>query len=264
MKEISFELQAETIVFFQTLFGLVCLLPFAWTSQVSVWRSNRMDLQIFRVFFALVGMLLWCKAVSALPIGQAVALNFTGPLITICGSILFLKESMTVYRFLAIVLGFCGGFIVANARYLSGESAFGSESIPMLLPLGSAAAFSLCTLLNKKLTNYDPPLTIVTYLMVFMLPVLGVLAWLNGTWPSPHALGLLAILGANLAFAQFALTRSFVCADLIFLLPFGSLRLVVSALLAFIFFGQNLNIWIFGGFFAIMGALFVLARFERC
>jgi drug/metabolite transporter (DMT)-like permease len=263
IKWLSLRLPSESIAFFQNFFGFVFLLPFLLRAPRISWRTQRPALQIWRVLASCIGILLWYKAISLMPIGQAVALNFTGPLITILGAYLFLGEQLTAIRFFSILLGFLGSILIVNARYLTGEIPWGSQGWIVLLPLGSAAAFSICTLLNKKLTSYDSPITIVTYLMGFMIPFLGIVSWTHWVWPSATDLLLLSFLGGIGALAHFALTRSFTCSDITFLLPFGSTRLIASALIGLFFFGQTINFFVFMGSTIILGGLFILSYWDK-
>ncbi len=263
IKWLTLTLPVETIAFFQNVFGVLCLLPFFWNKPWQRLQSKRLDLQFWRVIASFTGTFLWYQAIKFMPIGQAVALNFTGPLITVLGASFCLGERLSMVRILSILLGFTGGILIINARYLAGELPFGSQGLTALFPLSSAAAFAICTLLNKKLTHYDAPPLIVIYLMGCMVPLFGLMAWGVGVWPSLEAFVYLLILGALSAAAQLALTRSFVCTDITFLLPFGSIRLLASSFFAWILFGQPLNSWIFAGFSFVMMALFILARFEK-
>jgi drug/metabolite transporter (DMT)-like permease len=260
---LSEPMPTECIAFFQNFFGFLWVLPFALKGPQKKWKTNRIDLQVWRVLASCLGLLFWYKAVAIMPMGQAVALNFTGPLITVVGACVFLGEKLTVHRLLAIIMGFLGGVLIVHSRYLTGEIPWGSQGWEILLPLGSASAFSICTLLNKKLTHYDNPLTIVAYLSGCMVPILGIIAWPQLTWLTGAQVGFLVLLGLLSTVAQFALTRSFVCNDLTFLLPFGSVRLIASALIGFLFFAQALNGFVMGGFGVIFIALLILTRLEN-
>lgn len=263
IKILSVRLPSPVIAFFEHSFGVLWLVPFVIGEKKKIWHTRRLDLQLWRVLLACVGVLLFYQAISVIPLSQAVALSFTGPLVTILGARIFLGERLTTARLGAIGFGLLGGLLIINARYLTQEIPWGSQGWEVLFPFGSAAAFSICNLLNKKLTHYDSPLTIVTYLMVCMVPFLGVLAWPSMVWPSGGDWGLLIGLGCLNMGAYFSLSRSFVCTDVLFLLPFGSVKLIASALIGFFFFAQSFNTFVLLGFLVIFAGVFMVVRFEK-
>ena len=191
---------------------------------------------------------------------HAVALGFLGPLMTSLGAIFFLKESPTLARVVAIGLGLLGGMLVSHSF---DTMAHCHKQWYLLLPIGSSLAFSLSTLLNKRLTAFDSPLLIVASLIVLMTPFFGLLSLPVWVAPSFGNSTLLCILGGLTALAHFAATRSFACGDLLFLLPLGSLRFILTALIGFIFFHQSLDLSVFLGFFAIVLGLVLLGLFEK-
>jgi len=260
VRGLSHRLPSETIALFLTTLGLMWLLPLLLRKTPKAWKTNRLDLQIGRAFLACIGVLFWYRSLAVMPMTQAVALNFTGPFITLMGSRLFLGEKLTAHRMVALCIAVLGGTLISNAGYLAGDTPWGSQGWSVLLPLCSASAFSACTLFNKKLTFYDDPLTIVAYSTAFMLPLLGFCALPNLTIPLPEEWGWLALGGLLSFLANFALVRAFVCADLSFLLPLGSVRLIASALMGWFFFGQPSNNYVFAGFLVVLLALGLLSH----
>lgn len=247
------------LAFLGHAFAVLWLAPLAWRARPWAHAWKRLDLYGARLVFSVAGVLLWYAALQYVPMAQAVALGFLGPIVTMAGSVLVLKERLTRGRAIALGLSLLGGLMI------SGVHGFSSVSFQwfVLLPLGSAVMFSCSTLLNKRLTDFQDPLRVVMALMVPMTVLLGLYAW--PVW-RPLALEqwLAACgLGAFTALAHVAVTRSFACTDLLFVLPIGALRFVATAVLGVLCFGQWLDLPVYLGFLLILGALFVLGSFER-
>ena len=248
------------VAFFEHFFASLWLLPFLLYDVKSALISQKPTWHLWRVLVSVVGVLLWYQALYYLPMAHAVALGFLGPLITSLGAVFILKEAPTLARLAAVILGIVGGALVSHSFQKYG--AFQADWY-LLLPIGSSVAFSCSTLLNKKLTSFDPPLVIVTSLIVLMTPFFGVLCVPVWVLPSFFDCTLLVLLGGLTALAHFASTRSFACGDLLFLLPLGSLRFVLTALLGVFCFHQPIDLSVFLGFFAIVLGLVLLGLFEK-
>lgn len=261
VKLLTQRLPFAEVAFFEHLFASLCLAPFLlWNVRASRLVSQKPTWHLWRVFISVVGVLLWYQALNYLPMAHAVALGFLGPLMTSLGAIFFLKELPTLPRMGAIGLGLLGGMLVSHSF---DTMAHCQQQWYVLFPIASSLAFSCSTLLNKRLTAFDPPLLIVASLIMLMTPFFGLLALPTWVMPSLRDCTLLCVLGGLTALAHFAATRSFACGDVLFLLPLGSLRFILTALIGLVFFGQSLDLSVFLGFFAIVLGLVLLGLFEK-
>ena len=248
------------VAFFEHLFALLWLAPFVWKNRVRVFVVSQPFWHVFRILASVLGVVFWYQALRFMPMAQAVALGFVGPLTTTIGACLILKERLTKGRLIAIILGVLGVVFIQRSWCVMPDAFFNCW---VWLPLASSFAFSLSTLASKKLTFQDHPLLITTTLCIFMTPLFGFLAWPFFKMPSAPLWGALLALGGLTALAHFALTRSFVCRDLIYLLPIGSLRFVFTACVGYFFFNQKPLFSVYLGFFVIFTALCVLSLVER-
>lgn len=255
-------LSSVEIAFFQNLFGLIFMLPWILQNRPRIWRTNHLSLHFWRITASALGIILWYTALAFMPIAQAVALGFLGPVITTIGARLALEEPLGFQRLVAIGLGVLGGLFISHARYLSGEIAWYEISPVFLIPLASALAFSASTLMAKKLTAHDSPQMIVIYLMVFMVPFLLIPTLLHWTPPTLFQLLALIALGGLATGAQVAMNKAFVCSDITFLIPFGSTRLIASGLIGFFIFSEIPTLWTCIGSLTIMMAIIILGRQE--
>lgn len=248
------------IAFFEHLFASFWLMPFLFRDVRRHLTSQKPRIHLLRVAISISGVLLWYKALDHLPMAHAVGLGFLGPILTSLGAVLFLKEPMTPARLGAVAFGLIGGMFISRSFAHLYDVQY---SWYLLLPIGSATAFSCSTLFNKYLTSLDKPLIIVASLCVLMTPFFGLLASYAWTAPSLEDLIWLSLLGGLTALAHWSVTQSFVCSDLLFLLPIGTLRFIFTALIGVFIFQQCFDLSILLGFCSTMAALTILGCFEK-
>jgi drug/metabolite transporter (DMT)-like permease len=215
-----------------------------------------------RAFVALPGVILWLKAIRALPLGQAVALGFLGPFFTTLGAKLFLKENVGIRKSIAIFLGTIGGLVILYGPCLGHPMDLSLMDHRLLWPLLATLAFSLCSLTGKYLALKERPehmaFSLMACLGVMLLPTLPF--WAALSWSS---FGTVALLGLLAMMAHFSLSKAFCCADLTFLLPFGSVRFIASSLIGWYIYHQAPTYWVFMGMGIILGGLWVLASSQK-
>jgi drug/metabolite transporter (DMT)-like permease len=256
-------LPSVELAFFQNFFGLVFLIPWFMYHGPKTWRTQHLILHVWRAIASGIGIVLWYLALAFIPIAQAVSLGFMGPLFTTLGARWVLKEPLGINRSIAIVLGIAGGVLISHARYLSGESDWLAAELLFLIPLASTLAFSTSTLMSKHLTQFDSPALIVALLMLLMMPCLGIPCFFVWVTPTLEQLLWLFLLGGLAAAAHFSMNKAFVCADVTFLIPFGSVRLIASIGIGFLWFHEIPSTWTFAGATLIMAAIFFLGYKER-
>lgn len=250
-------LPAYEVAFFQNLFGLVFLIPWIVQNGPSSLKTNAPLLQGSRIILSAIGVVLWYISLTYLPLAQAVALMFLGPLITAIGARLFLKESIGSHRGLAILIGLLGGAVVSHTALPTGL--FG---ILTILPILAATCFSGATLMIRKLTKVDSPQLIVTYLLVFMAPALFIPTALYGVWPEIWHLPWLLMMGGLAAAAHLCLSHAYASAEVSYLIPYGFTKWFASALIGFAAFAEIPSTWTCVGAFILMGAIVTLSYSE--
>lgn len=257
-------LPAYVIVFFQNLFGLLFFCPFLFKNGSLALKTKWPFLHAIRVLAAVLGIICLYYAFAHIPIAQAVALQFTGPVFAVIGARLYLKEKLSLYRIWGVILGLVGAFILTrpDKAIMSGENI---RSYFMLFPLLSALFFAVVKILNRKLTlNGEPAGMLTAHLIFFMVPVSFIIALPSWVSPSLYSLPYLCLLGAMSGFANYAMARAFYYADITFLTPFGFARIFFTYILGFILFSEipsNEYLWL--GCVAIMFGTTLITLAER-
>src|SRR5438552_19158434 len=100
--------------------GLCLLYPLIWRAGgFSVVKTRRLPLHIARNLIHYGAQLGWFFALTLIPIGQVVAIEFTMPIWTAILAAAFLGERMTLWKITAILLGIIG--VIVIVRPVTGE-----------------------------------------------------------------------------------------------------------------------------------------------
>jgi drug/metabolite transporter (DMT)-like permease len=250
-------LPAFEIAFFQNLLGLIFLVPWIIQNGPKSLKTHNPALQVCRIILSAIGVVLWYISLSYLPLAQAVALMFLGPLITVMGAKMFLKETISRERSLAILIGFVGGGIVSHTTFLPG-----TLSLFALLPILAATCFSGATLMVRRLAAKDSPQLIVTYLLVLMAPILLIPTALYGFWPEAWQWPWLLMMGGLAASAHLCLSKAYASAEVSYLVPYGFTKWFASSIIGFAAFAEVPSFWTCIGAFILMGAIISLSYGE--
>lgn len=249
------ELHPFQIAFFRNVFALLFMLPWLASTGLSGLRTQRLGTHILRGLIGSIAMLFWFSALVVLPLGEAVALNFTIPMFATAGAALFLREAVGVRRWGATIVGFLGVLIVLRPGY--------AEITPaMALPIIAAVFMAASVLLVKSLSRTEHPAAIVFYVNLFLTPLSLGPALFVWQWPSWPVLAALAALGSIATLSHLCLTRAFSMAEASALLPLDYARLPFIVIMAYVFFGEVPNVWIWPGAAVIASAAIYIARRE--
>jgi drug/metabolite transporter (DMT)-like permease len=250
-------LPAYEIAFFQNLFGLIFLVPWILQNGPDSLKTRYPLLQTFRIGLSAIGVVLMYTSLAQMQMAQAVGLMFLGPLITALGARLFLKESIGKERVLAILIGFIGGGIISKATF-----SLGMGSLLAFLPVLAAICFSGATLMIRRLTVGDSPQLIVTYLLLFMAPLLFIPTMMYGHMPASWQWPWLLMMGGLAAGAHLCLNKAYSSAEVSYLIPYGFTKWFASALIGLAAFGEIPSAWTCLGAFILMGAIIALSYSE--
>ena len=179
---------------------------------------------------------------------------FLGPLITAVGARVFLKETISTERSLAILIGFVGGGFISQTTFNAG-----SFSLIAIFPVLAAACFSGATLMIRRLAKEDSPQLIVTYLLLFTAPLLFIPTLLFGTMPDPWQWPWLLMMGGLAASAHLCLSKAYATTEVSYLIPYGFTKWFASALIGLTAFGEIPTFWTCLGALVLMGAIISLS-----
>ena len=257
VRYLSTDLHPFVIVFFRNLFGLVAILPLIARNGIGTLKTSQPKLYIIRISFGLFAMTSWFYALSKVPLANATALSFSSTIFATLAAWLFLGESMRLRRWLAIVIGLVGVLIVLRP----GMSGFNSYA---LLAIGSAIGWGIGVTIVKKLSTTDSTTSIIAWMSIGLSVLSFWPALFFWQWPSISQLLWLLLVGALASGGHYFMTSALRLADTATVMSVDFTRLIWTALLGFIFFGDILDAGTVAGAVVIFAsAWYIIFRESR-
>jgi len=192
-----------------------------------------------------VAQLGWFFALTLIPLGQVVSIEFTMPIWTAILAATFLGERMTIWKISAIALGLIG--VVIIVRPATGEINPGQ-----LIALAAALGFGISVAMMKSLTRTETTIAIVFWMLVIQT-VAGffpsLYAW---RWPSEYVWFWAFVLAFSGTFSHLCMARAMLYADATIVLPMDFLRVPLTAAAGWLIYGERLDA------FTVVGAVLIL------
>lgn len=249
------ELHPFQIGFLRAIFGLVFMLPIIMRGpDYSDLRIKLPRLHLIRGFLSALNTLAWFTAIAIMPLGEAVALNFTSPLFSTILAAIFLNEVVHARRWTATVIGFIGVLIVVRP---------GVETIQLgaLLALGTAMSISVNVMLIRVMSQVDSTRAIVATFNLSITVFTFIPALFVWIWPSPLMIAITFTVGATTTIAHLMLTRAMSLAEASAIVPLEFVRLPLAVLIGFIWFAEILDGWtLFGAAIIGCSAVYIARR----
>ena len=252
VKYLTYDMEPLVVVFFRSLFAMVCILPGLYKYGFKNIKTNHKSYYYTRAITGTAGMVLIFIAISKLPITSVTALTFTVPLITSVVAVIHLNEKLQKHNVIALICG----LIVIIVILRPGTETF---QISSLLVIAAACCWSVSNILIKKLTKTDDPQVIVYLMIIIMTPISLPLALLKWQTPDINQLIMLFLLGFVSNQAQFSLAHAYSKAEMAVVLPFDYSRLVFISIMAYVFFNEIIDTYtIIGSIFIFFSGLYIV------
>jgi drug/metabolite transporter (DMT)-like permease len=197
-------------------------------------RTAHPWLQILRGMLLVASTAFFYLALTLLPLAEAAAISFVGPVLVTALSGPLLGERISARQWIAVTLGFAGVLIIIRPGG-------GLLTPAAIFPLLTALAFSLYQIVTRKIVGREHPLTTLFYTALVGAAVTSV--GLPFAWRTPTLLQVPLIVAIGLlgGFGHFLLIRAVAQASPSTLAPFIYVQLIWSTGLAFIAFGEFPN-----------------------
>jgi drug/metabolite transporter (DMT)-like permease len=240
------ELNVFQLILIRSSVGLFLLYPLIHRAGgFSAIRTQRLPQHIARNIIHFGAQLGWFFALTLIPIGQVVAIEFTMPIWTAILAAGFLGERMTPWKIAAIVLGVVGVVVIVRP-------AMGAINPGQLIALGAAVGFGVSMALLKSLTRTESALTVIFWMLVVqsaagLFPALYV--W---TWPPVQTWGYVAVVAVCGTFSHYFLARAMQYADATVVVPMDFLRVPLTAAAGWLIYSERLDM------FTVLGAALIL------
>jgi drug/metabolite transporter (DMT)-like permease len=245
-REATRELNVFQIMEVRSLLGFLLLYPMIRRAGgFAVLKTSRLPQHIGRNLIHYGAQLGWFFALTLIPIGQVVAIEFTMPIWTAILAASLLSERMTPWKIAAIVLGVVGVIVIVRP-------ATGEVSPGQLIALAAAVGFGISMALVKSLTRTESALSILFWMLVVQsvagfVPTLYV--W---TWPSAHVWGWVGVIAVCGTFSHYCLASAMHSADATIVVPMDFLRVPLTAAAGWLLYSERLD------GFTVLGAALIL------
>lgn len=246
-REVTRELNVFQLMEIRATLGLLMLYPLISVSGgIKALKTSRPLMHGARALLHYAAQLGWFYALTLIPIGQVVSLEFTMPIWTAILAATLLGERMTVWKISAIALGLIGVFIIV--RPTAGEINQGQ-----LIALAAAVGFGTSVAMMKSLTRSESAVAIVFWMLVVQSAAGAVPTWYTWVWPSAWIWACAVAVAFSGTFSHFCMARAMLYADATIVLPMDFLRVPLTAAAGWLIYAERLDA------FTVLGATLILA-----
>jgi drug/metabolite transporter (DMT)-like permease len=266
LKRVSADYPVGELVFFRSAFAIVPLVVWlSWRGDlINSIRTDNIAGHFLRGIMGSCGMFSGFIALSYLPLHDTVAIGYVTPLIVVVLAALVLKETVRIYRWSAVVIGFCGVLIMLSPHLGVGASRGASDTgqiIGVMFCLLGAFCSAGAAIQVRRLTSTEQTGAIVLYFSILTM-LLGFSTILLG-WRVPDLAdsALLVLIGILGGIGQILMTQSYRYADTSIIAPFDYTSMIWALLLGWFVFGELPTLPVsVGGVIVACAGLFVIWR----
>ncbi len=256
VKQVGSRIPPIEILFFRSIVGFLFVLPMFIRNPLEPLRTKRLGMHAVRGVIGTLGNICFFWTITHMLLADAMALQFSRPLFMIPLAMAFLGELAGFRRTAITLVGFAG--IALYARPFT-------EGFDPGAFVGAAGALfgALIVICIKRLATTEPTRTIMFYYAISnavfsLIPTI----WL---WVTPNGteLVMLVLIGFLGIAGQGLITHGWTLGDVTALVPLDYSRIVYSAVLGYLVFGEMPGLWSFAGMAIIVASSLYLVLTER-
>ncbi|MEP4198087.1 MAG: DMT family transporter [Aliishimia sp.] len=243
-RELTGILDTFEIMMYRSIVGIIAMV--AVITVMKKWpevRTHNIGTHFLRNFTHFTGQNLWFFAVTAIPLAQVFALEFTTPLWVLLLSPLLLGERLTLVRLGCALLGFFGILLVTRPDTMT------ELNLGVATAASCAIFFALTIIMTKRLTRTDTVACILFYLTTIQL-IFGVItAGWDGDIAVPSGVPLIwaVVIGFAGLMAHFCYTNALRLAPASVVTPMDFARLPTIAVVAYLAYAEVIDPMVFVG-----------------
>lgn len=245
------------ILFMRSFMIVLITLPLSlYRRHPSILKSRHRGTVVLRAALMLIAWLLFYNSARYLELAELTTLYFSAPLIVVLLSILVLKETVGLGRWLACIGGFIGVIVAANPTHS-----------PNLLPAACCVAAGFCwawsTILIRMVSKSETTLTQMwATSLLFAIACAASFPWL---WKTPDAFSWLLMIGLGLiaTIGQYLLYEGFRYAPASALASVEYTGLIWAFVYGFVIWAEVPTMNVFVGAAMIVASSLSLVLWER-
>ncbi len=253
------------ITFFRSAFAIVPIVVFlAYRRELraAFYTANPLG-HLKRGMIGIVSMVFGFYGLVHLPLPDAIAIGYAMPLIAVVFAAVFLRETVRLYRWTAVVVGMVGVLIISWPKLtlfqqhgMDSQAATGAVAVLIAAMLGAAAMIQV-----RQLVREEKTATIVLYFSL-TASLVSLLTIPFGWSPlSGHTMLLLALSGFFGGLGQILLTESYRNAEVSTIAPFEYTSILMGTAIAYFLFGDVPAVSMLVGTVIVVGAgIYIIHR----
>ena len=241
-----------------TLRGIFAFLPIGFIAwRAGGWRALRvrhLHAQTARALFFVASAFIWVFGLIHLPLADAMAATFTGPIMITALAPLLLGEIIGWRRWTAVVIGFCGVLLMIKP---TGEGL----RLAILLPIVSVMGGVARDIITRRIAASES--SVATLAFTTAAATLIGLVTLPFGWTMPNAWDwlLLAVSGILMGAAHFFYIEALRLAEAATVMPFKYFNMVWAVGLGFVIWGDMPDEWVIAGtLLVVVSGLYIMRR----
>ena len=234
------------IIFIRSLVIALAVIIFTRFRGTSL-KMNDPKKMFLRCLVGLIAMILYFSALSLIPIGQAVTLQYTAPLFVALLSGSLIREKVSTSVLISLVTAFIGIILIVSPD-------LDSIDPNALLALGSGLFAGLAYIFVRDLRKTDSPSTVVFWFAAFSVAGSVIQAapeLTNLTW---EMLAALVGIGVGAGGGQVGITMAYHQANAAWVSAFSYLTVIIATIYGIILFDEVLSTKIIIGGLLIIGS----------
>ena len=258
-RAVSLDLDTFEIMLFRSLIGIVIVTVVARVAgTLNQVNTRNFGTHVIRNISHFAGQNLWFYSLTAIPLAQVFALEFTLPFWVMLLSPLILGERLTANRAAAAAVGFVGILIVT--RPSPDTLQFGQLTAAL-----AAVGFAGSAVFTRRLTR-TATITCILFWLTVLQAIFGlVCAGFDGDIALPTLANLpwVVVIACAGLVAHFCLTTALSFAPATVVMPIDFARLPVIAIVGMLLYAEPLDAFVFLGAAVIFGANYANITYEN-
>lgn len=256
LKFLTANYPAGQLICIRAIFVLFILVFVTWRlGHIAKLSVTSYSGQVSRACCLVVGTFCWIIGLNYLPLADAVAIAYTGPLFVVLLASPLLGEKIGWQRWSTVLISFSGILLITRPGS-------GGVQWAVLLPFVASFSGALRDIITRRISSQETSESML-FFSTAALAIAG-LCTLPFTWVLPTLidLGLLAFSAVFLAGAHYLMIECFRLGEAAFVAPFKYSGIVWAILLGFLLWQDIPDVWMISGvIIVISGGVYVL-RFE--
>jgi len=230
----------------RSLLGIVLFVPMIVAAGgLRAMRTRRLGRHVARNGVHYVAQFLWFVAITMIPIAEVVAIEFTGPVWVALLALVFFGERLTRARIAAVVLGVVGVGIIVRPGLDHVE-------VGQVIALLAAIGFAGSVILVKALTRTESVAAIIFWMLVIQSAIGAIPAAMVWQTPTAQVWPWLVVIAICGTYSHYCMAHALRHADAMTVVPLDFLRVPLTAIAAWLVFGERFDV------FTVIGAAVIL------